>query len=517
MPARSKSHPLMSLSVAKLAVFAMAVAGSVAVHAQQSQRIQMGQAIEGKFIVTLKPHVVDVKGAVLQVMRGKSGRSERTYQRVVKGFSARLTPKDVVLLRAHPQVLAVEPDVVVSIAQTQTGPTWGLDRIDQAALPLSKSYTYNVAGEGVRAYIIDTGIRSTHSDLAGRVLPGFTAFADSYGSEDCNGHGTHVAGTVGGTVYGVAKKVSLVPVRVLGCDGSGTLSGVIAGVDWVASQTHRPAVANMSLGAGASLALDTAVGAAINAGVTMVVAAGNSNANACDFSPARVPAAITVGATTSSDARASYSNLGSCLDVFAPGSSITSAWFNSDTAISTISGTSMASPHVAGVAAQVLQLQPAATPAVVAQTILAAATGNKVTSAGTGSPNRLLNGLAATGGSSGGGDTAPAPAPVQTVVAVKGMSARSLWARTSWQAEVTVSIRDVNTGAAVGGASVAVGFSTGGSQTCTTSLTSGSCTVRSSSVRYRTTSTTAAVTSVKGSGMVYDASQNAVKSITVRQ
>jgi subtilisin family serine protease len=241
----------------------------------------------------------------------------------------------------------------------------------------------------VTAYIIDTGIRFAHTDFGGRATSGYDA-VDGGSADDCNGHGTHVAGTVGGTRYGVAKAVRLVGVRVLNCSGSGTNAGVIAGVNWVTQNARKPAVANMSLGGGASTALDNAVAASISSGVTYALAAGNSNANACSASPARVASAITVGATTSTDARASYSNYGTCLDIFAPGSSITSAWSTSNTTTRSISGTSMASPHVAGAAALVLSANPSATPAQVRDSLVASSTPGVVTSAGTGSPNRLL-------------------------------------------------------------------------------------------------------------------------------
>ena len=269
----------------------------------------------------------------------------------------------------------------------------------------------------MRAYVIDTGILASHGEFAGRVAAGFTSINDGNGTTDCNGHGTHVAGTVGGSTYGVAKGVTLVPVRVLDCAGNGTTSGVIAGVDWVTSDHAAgvPAVANMSLGGGASSALDTAVINSINDGVTFAVAAGNENQNACNVSPARVASAITVGATTGADGRASYSNYGSCLDIFAPGSDITSSWFTSDTATNTISGTSMATPHVAGAAALYLQGNPGAAPAAVRDGIVNTATTGKVTGAGTGSPNRLLYSLFSAAAPAPTPTPTPAPTPAPTL------------------------------------------------------------------------------------------------------
>jgi subtilisin family serine protease len=316
------------------------------------------------------------------------------YSTVVQGFAARLTEQQLAALRADPRVDYVEADQPMYATTTQTGATWGLDRIDQHALPLSTTYSYTANGTGVNAYIVDTGIRFSHAEFGGRAVSGFDA-VDGGSADDCNGHGTHVAGTVGGSTYGVAKNVHLVAVRVLDCGGSGTTAGVIAGVDWVTANHVSPAVANMSLGGAASTTLDNAVASSIASGVTFALAAGNGNflgiaVNACNTSPARVATALTVGATDKTDKKASFSNYGSCVDLFAPGVSITSSWYSSDTATNTISGTSMASPHVAGVAALYLQGNPSATPATVAAALVANATTGVVTSAGTGSPNRLL-------------------------------------------------------------------------------------------------------------------------------
>jgi subtilisin family serine protease len=312
------------------------------------------------------------------------------YESALIGFAASMPASSLETLKKNPNVAIIEPDQVITLSATQSPVTWGLDRIDQRNLPLSNSFTYNNTGAGVTAYIVDTGILYGHNEFGGRASFGYDAFGGN--GSDCNGHGTHVAGTVGGSVYGVAKSVTLKAVRVLNCSGSGTNSGVIAGVNWVASHhsAGAPAVANMSLGGSVSSALDTAVNNAINDGVTFAIAAGNSNRNACNYSPARVANAITVGATTSSDARASYSNYGSCLDLFAPGSSITSAWYTSNTATNTISGTSMATPHVAGVAALYLHSNTSASPATVRNAIVNNATTGKVTSPGSNSPNRLL-------------------------------------------------------------------------------------------------------------------------------
>jgi aqualysin 1 len=305
------------------------------------------------------------------------------YQHALEGYSALVSAGSLDDLRADSRVAYVERDSLVHASTTQTGATWGIDRIDQANLPLSGTYTYTNTGAGVTAYIIDTGIRKTHSQFGGRAVHGADTTAAGLTSDDCNGHGTHVAGTVGGSVHGVAKGVRLVAVRVLDCAGVGLNSWVIAGVDWVTGNhaAGAPAVANMSLGGGKSTALEQAVQRSINDGVTYAVAAGNETEDACTGSPSGLPAAITVGATTNTDARASYSDFGSCVDFFAPGSNITSASFLTDTGTATMSGTSMASPHAAGAAALYLQGTPAASPQQVRDALYNLTTKNKVTGA----------------------------------------------------------------------------------------------------------------------------------------
>jgi subtilisin family serine protease len=321
------------------------------------------------------------------------GKIDKIFKHALNGFSVEMNENQAERLSEDPRIKFVEEDGEVFANTTQSNATWGLDRIDQRDRPTDGNYNYTPTGSGVNAYIIDTGIRRTHADFGGRAFVGYDAIGDGQNTNDCNGHGTHVAGTVGGSTYGVAKSVRLYAVRVLNCSGSGSNSGVIAGVDWVKNNHVKPAVANMSLGGGASSALDTAVNNAIAAGVSFAVAAGNDNVDACNSSPARVANAITVGSTTSSDARSSFSNFGTCLDIFAPGSSITSAWYTSDTATNTISGTSMASPHVAGVAALYLQGNTTASPSTVTSAITGGASANKLTSIGTGSPNLLLYSL----------------------------------------------------------------------------------------------------------------------------
>ena len=344
------------------------------------------------FIVVLKDSVARAAPVAADHSQRFGGEVRYVYEHALKGYAGSFSEGQLGALLADGRVASVERDAEMTASTTQGGATWGIDRIDQLALPLSGSFTYTNTGTAVKAYIVDTGIRFSHSEFGGRAINGFDS-VDGGTADDCHGHGTHVAGTVGGATYGVAKVVTLVAVRVLNCSGSGTTAGVIAGVDWVTGDhgSGQPAVANMSLGGSRSNSLDNAVRNSIADGVSYAIAAGNSNRNACNFSPARVAEAMTIGATDQTDQRASFSNRGDCVDWFAPGVGITSAWYSSTTATNTISGTSMATPHTAGVAALYLQGKTGAatSPATVRTALFNLTTKGIVTSARTAN-NHLL-------------------------------------------------------------------------------------------------------------------------------
>jgi subtilisin family serine protease len=358
-----------------------------------NQSVNIASAAESpssEFIIVFEDKVP--RATSNKIITDAGGQVIRTFARVYNGSVVFGTFAKMEALAKNPNVLLVEENLEVTTTAIQNSAPWGLDRIDQQALPLSTTYDDgDLQGANTKSYVVDSGIDPSNTDFEGRVATGYDAVQDGLGSGDCNGHGTHVAGTIGSKTFGVAKKTNLIPVRVLDCAGSGLYSSVIAGLNWIAGNyiPGEPAVVNMSLGGPASSTLDEAVNNLISKGLSVVVAAGNDNLNACDYSPARTPDAITVGATNTDDSRASYSNFGSCLDIFAPGTSIPSTWLGVNY-YAILSGTSMAAPHVAGVIVRFLAQYRGLTPAQVTKSIKTSSTKNLVTSGGTGSPNRLV-------------------------------------------------------------------------------------------------------------------------------
>jgi subtilisin family serine protease len=435
------------------------------------------------------------------------GQVHYRYRAAIQGFAATIPAQALEGLRRNPNVEFIEADglATISAGSQSNPPSWGLDRVDQQNLPLNNSYSYQNEGQNVEAYVLDTGIRYTHQEFAGgRAVSGRDFVDNDDLSQDCHGHGTHVAGTVGGSTTGIAKQVKLIGVRVLNCSGSGSYSGITAAVDWVTQQKQQrptvPMVGNMSLGGGVSTTLNTAVDNSVDANVVWAVAAGNENTDACTKSPASAAKALTTGASTSSDARSSFSNYGTCVDLFAPGSSIYSSTYNGDNTYASWNGTSMASPHVAGVAALYLSANPTASAATANSAITGGATTGKISSAGTGSPNRLLYSLIA------GGTVEPPPPPAATAVHLSDLDgSKALSGKKFWKATVTVEVKNAS-GALVAGALVAGSFSSG-SGSCTTG-SNGRCSITSGNINQNTASTTFMVTGATGTGLSYDASAN---------
>ncbi|WP_143101777.1 S8 family peptidase, partial [Amycolatopsis marina] len=391
-----------SRAVGVLALFSAALATGIGTSATvataaEGAVVQAERHVPGGYVVSLKDGVqassspAAIERAAASLAQKYDAALKSTFTASMRGFAVRgMSEAAASRLAAEPSVRAVFEDGTAQIADTQTGATYGIDRVDQRNLPLDKEYTYNNTADDVTAYIIDTGIRYSHNDFEGRAKSGYDHVDEDPDANDCNGHGTHVAGTVGGKTWGLAKKVDLVGVKVLGCGGSAPDSDSIEGIEWVTKNAALPAVANMSLTFDTPNIGDEAMAGMVRAGVPTAVAAGNSSADACNTGPAKLPEVITVGSTDASDNRSSFSNYGSCVDIFAPGSNITSASNSSDSGSTNMSGTSMASPHVAGAVALYLQANQSATPAQVGQTLNSNATTSVVKNPGSGSPNRLL-------------------------------------------------------------------------------------------------------------------------------
>ena len=388
----SRLLPAALATAVALGVATVPVAASATPGAAGGERSAVKPSPSGRYLVQYARQA-DV-AAEARSLRSEGVTVRRTFGRGIKAAVVTATRAEAAELAQDPSVLAVEPDVRISTADTQSNAPWGLDRLDQRALPLTASYTAPSAGKGVTVYVVDTGVLASHQDFGGRVAAGWSAIDDGRGTGDCNGHGTHVAGTVAGSFFGVAKSATIVPVRVLDCAGVGSGSDLLAALDWVVRDhaAGTPAVLNMSLGSDTvSSAVDAAVRSVIADGVTAVVAAGNHTRDACTSSPAAVTEALTVAASDRYDQQASFSNFGPCVDLYAPGHKIESTWHTSTTAVMPASGTSMATPHVAGAAAVLLAQRPDLSPAEVAARLNADATPNVIGNATGGTPNRLLH------------------------------------------------------------------------------------------------------------------------------
>jgi len=467
------------------------------------------EVVPGRYIVAFDDER-DSDQEVNQLRREQGTRVHGTYRHAFKGAHMTLSSAELQVMKRRKGVKWVEPEMVMRTQQTvslQSNAPVGLDRISQRTLPLDGVYQYSQTGSGRKVYVVDTGILAGHVELAPRVEAGYSVVNDGLGSTDCNGHGTHVAGTVGGRTVGVAKGVTLVPVRVLDCTGSGTSSTVVAGLDWVAANAPAGSVVNLSLGGGASQAVDGAVLKLLAKGILPVVAAGNENADACLSSPARVPGAVTVGASTATDARASFSNFGSCVDLFAPGTGIVSAWFSANNALATASGTSMASPHVAGAAALLWASQPQLSVSQVHDALKQRASTGLLSAVGAGSPNALLYTL----------DSAPVSTSGVAVSSLSGSTTKNRRNNT-WSWTVTVGVFGVQSRNPVGNATVSAMVSAAGQSVavrCTTGST-GKCTFPTVAFStFSVASASVSVSDISGPSLTYDSTSNVVQVLSV--
>ncbi len=471
----------------------------------QNQTPAEASRVPGRYIVVFHSSVTDAREEALRMVQNESGKMRHVYSKVLKGFSASFSEQALERIRQNPKVAYVEVDQTMSVNSTysQLSAPWNLDRVDQKTAPLTGTYNFSKTGAGVYAFVVDSGIRSDHTEFTGRILPGLSLVDDGWGVEDCKGHGTHVSGILGGTTYGVAKEVSIVPVRVLDCAGQGYSSDVIAGLEWIANSNLRPALANLSLGGDPNNSMDRAVANLVSQGVSVIVAAGNSRSDACNFSPSRVPSAITVGATTPREYRDGwYSNYGPCLDLFAPGTEIVSASNQSATGSVAFKGTSMASPHVAGAVALLLEGNPALSPSEISSLLTSNATANVVLDAGAGSPNLLLN-----------VSFADISETLQSV-AVKALSGSSAVSGKGWVATVMVAVMDPVSGAPVANAAVSGKFSDGVLRTCYTNSL-GYCSLKSGTLSLRSASTSFTMKNIFGAGLKYDSTQNNMSALTI--
>jgi subtilisin family serine protease len=501
-------RPLHSLNTRRRSILVLSVALtmlSTLWALARSPRDVMDAPAPQRYIVRLHSPAVSAAASSQELAQTYGLRLGRTYEHAFVGFSTSMPAASAEALRRHPLVVSVEADQLVSVeahavqgtAQgMQTDAPWGLDRIDQRALPLDATYRFVRSGQGVRVYVVDTGILAAHVDLAGRVLAGHDLVGDGRATTDCNGHGTHVAGTIGGARWGVAKDVTLVPVRVLDCSGRGLLSTVLAGLDRVAAEADGPAVVNLSVSSSRSDAFNAAVAALDARGLTVVAAAGNNAGDACQMSPASEPSALTVGASTALDEHAAFSNRGPCVDLYAPGSGIASAWHTAADAATILSGTSMAAPHVSGAAALALAANPSATPGQVRRHLAEQATGDVVRDPIAGATASLLYAL-----------TADAPAARR--VGVRALTAEAALAQPGGRlrpqvAATVLAYEDGGWAGPVAGATVRGVFEPGGLAACTTDAR-GVCTIEACDLGRLEASGRFTVLQISGDGLVDDA------------